>query len=68
MEIGVCLSHSTCFDLPADCIMCLLVEWFAFAGTIVWVADGRLFFADYAVIPCEIKSAVMLTITVRRCV
>ena len=41
-----CMSHSTCFDLPADRITCLLVEWFAFAGTIVWVADGWLFFAD----------------------
>ena len=42
-----------CFDFPADQITCLLVEWFALAGPIVWVADGRLFFADYVVFPCE---------------
>ena len=41
------------FDLPADRIMCLLVQWFVLAGTIAWVADGWLFFADYAVLPCE---------------
>ena len=48
-----CSSHSTCFDFPADHITCLLVEWFALAGTIVWVAVGWLFGADYAVLPCE---------------
>ena len=48
-----CSSRSTCFDFPADHVTCLLVESFALAGTIVWVADGWLFCAHYAVLPCE---------------
>ena len=52
-RLGKCSSHSTCFDLPAVRITCLLVEWFVLAGTIIWVADGRLFFADYADLLCE---------------
>ena len=46
-------SHCTCFDLPTDHITCLLVEWCALAGTIVWVADRWLLFTDYAVLLCE---------------
>ena len=38
-----CSSHSACFDLSTDHITCPLVEWFALAGTIVWVADAWLF-------------------------
>ena len=50
---GECSSHSSCFDSPADHVTCLLVESFALAGIIVWVADGWLFCVDYVVLPCE---------------
>ena len=46
-------SHSTRVYFPADRTTCLLLFWFALAGTIVWVADRLFIFADYAVLTCE---------------